>query len=87
MSEQKFERVFRWLDLIRVVVYGLVAGAIGLSVWATKIQMTENDLEKRLNDMQQNVSIHRDALKEKEVQEEGRLKSLEVNVEWLKKAK
>jgi hypothetical protein len=62
MSDEKFDKLFKWIDLIRWVLYGLVAGAVALAVWTTKVQMTINDLEKHLEEIESNSQIHRDAL-------------------------
>lgn len=78
------ERIFKWIDIIRWSLYGLIAGAVGMAVWSTKIQMTLNDLEKQINGMEQNSAIHRDALKEKEAQAEHRFTANEKDIDWLK---
>jgi hypothetical protein len=68
VDDNKIDRLFRWIDLIKICIYVIVAGAISLATWATRIQMqtTENksDIE----------GLHI----------ERRLTSLETNVEWLK---
>lgn len=70
MSEEKIERLFRWIDLLRWVLYGLVAGAISLAVWATKIQFSIADLRADV-----------DKLAAKEVPEEHRFTALE---QWIR---
>ncbi len=74
------DKIFKWLDLLRWLVYGLIAGTIYVTVWCVKIQMTLTDLEKRMNDNQQNTQMHRDDLKQKEVANEHRMTRLE---EWI----
>jgi hypothetical protein len=85
MSEQRIEKLFKWVDIIRVILYVVVASAVGVAVWSTKIQMTVNAIENHINDMEKNSAIHRDNLKEKEIQEERRLTGNEKDIEWLKK--
>ena len=87
MSEERIEKLFKWLDLIRMVVYGLIAGAVGLAVWTTKVQMTINDQEKHIEAIESNSSVHRDVLKQQEKDYEHRFTSVEKDIEWLKSEK
>lgn len=87
MSEQRFEKLFKWIDIIRIVVYGLVGGAVALAVWTTKVQMTINDLEKHLENIESNSQMHRDNLKQRENDYEHRFTSAEKDIEWLKREK
>jgi hypothetical protein len=84
MSQERFDRLFQYIDVARWVLYGLFAGTVGIAVWATKLQMTIGDLEKQINGMEQNSSIHRDSLKEKETQAEHRITAIEKDNEWIR---
>lgn len=87
MSQEKIEKLFKWVDFIKIVLSIVVGGAIAVAVWSTKIQMTVNSIEGQINDMQHNSTMHRDALKDKEKEAEHRFTGLEHDIEWLKRAR
>ena len=77
MKEDHSDKLFKWLDFIRIVVCGLTLGLIAATVWCVKIQMTITDLEKHINDIEQNASIHRDAIQQRNTDNEKRFSRLE----------
>lgn len=55
MSAEKIDKIFKWIDFIRVMLYILVFGAVSVAVWCTKIQLNmvqqEEDFKQYKKDM------------------------------------
>ena len=81
MNDDKLDRLFKWVDLIKMVLYGIVAGAVALAAWATKIQIQTNENKMDIESSQLNVQHHRDLDQQKELLEERRLSNLE---QWIR---
>jgi hypothetical protein len=86
MTDDKIDRLFKWIDLIKIALYCLVAGAVALTAWAVKIQMQTSENKADIELSQANVQMHRDKNNEKEIAEEHRLTKLETDDEWTKNA-
>jgi len=84
MHEEKIEKIFKWIDFVRVLLYVIVASAVAVAVWCTKIQMQTNENKLDIELSQANIQHHRDVDNEKEIMEEHRLTALEEAVSWLK---
>jgi hypothetical protein len=87
MSVEKIDKLFKWIDIIKLVLGGIVAGAIAMATWATRIQIQTNENKDDIENSQKNVQAHRDSTSQKELLEERRLARLEEAVEWLKSEK
>jgi hypothetical protein len=78
-----FDRIFKWIDFIKIALYALVAGAVALATWATRIQ--DNTLENK-TDIERNVEDsqhYRDARHDQDVAWEARMKEAETNIRWI----
>jgi hypothetical protein len=84
-NDTRLDRLFKWVDFVRVLLYFLVAGAVSVAVWCTKIQMSINEL--KIDQDVANVSAvhYRDIRHETEVLTEHRMSTLETDMEWLKR--
>lgn len=85
MNDGKLERLFKWIDFVRVLLYVLVAGAVAVAVWCTKIQMSVNETKLDVDIAQGTATHYRDIRSAESVILEHRLTELENNMEWLKK--
>lgn len=77
MSDEKVDRLFKWIDIIKVVLYLIVAGAVGLATWATKIQIQVNENKSDIEAYQANVQHNREVRNDKDLREEHRFTVLE----------
>jgi hypothetical protein len=77
MSQDKIDKIFKYIDLVRWILYGLIMGAVGIAVWATTMQFKVQDLRSDLDAMTGNIQHNRDLHAEHDKQEEHRFTKLE----------
>jgi hypothetical protein len=68
-----------------VFLYFIVAGAVSVAVWCTKIQMSINELKVDQDVANVSAVHYRDIRHETEVANEHRMSVVETELEWLKK--
>lgn len=78
MNEEKIDRRAHWAQIV-------VAGIVAVTVWCVRLEFTVAELKKDADTRELNVERNRDNRNADMLKIETRVRTNEVDIEWLKK--